>query len=83
MTNEESICHRAFSAMVDDVEALSLVRECRELEERYKSNYISEKLSASKPADGLGNIRNAQKIINKKDQWMLQCLQLSVCTQDR
>ena len=35
MTNEESICHRAFSAMVDDVETLSLVRECRELEERY------------------------------------------------
>ena len=35
MTNEESICHRAFSATVDDVEAISLVRECRELEERY------------------------------------------------
>jgi hypothetical protein len=34
MTNEESICYRAFSAMVDNVEALSLVRECRELEER-------------------------------------------------
>ena len=25
MTNEASICHRAFAAMVDDVEALSLV----------------------------------------------------------
>ena len=32
MTNEESICHRTFSAMVNDVEALSLVHECRELE---------------------------------------------------
>ena len=45
-TNEESICHRAFSAMVDDVESLSLVRECRELKERYKSNFISAILAA-------------------------------------
>ena len=37
MTNEKSVYHRAFSAMVDDVEALSVERECREfeLEERY------------------------------------------------
>ena len=28
MTNEESICYRAFSAMVDNVEVLSLVKEC-------------------------------------------------------
>ena len=33
MTNEESICYRAFSAMVDNVEVLSLVKECRDLEE--------------------------------------------------
>ena len=64
MTNEESVCHRAVSAMVDDVEALGLVRECRELEERYKSNFTSEILSANDPADGLNIIRNAQKNIN-------------------
>ena len=32
-TSEESICYRAFSAMVDNVEMLSLVKECRDLEE--------------------------------------------------
>ena len=57
--------------MVDDVEALSLVRECRELEERYKSNFTSDILSANGLADGLNIIRNAQKIINKKDQLLL------------
>jgi hypothetical protein len=39
--------------MVDDVEVLSLVRECRELEERYKSNFTSDILSANELADGL------------------------------
>ena len=43
-----SICHRA---LVDNVEALSLVRECRELEERYKSNFTSEILNSNEPAD--------------------------------
>ena len=45
MTNEESICHHAFSAMVDDVEALCLVWECGELKERYKSNFTSQILN--------------------------------------
>ena len=71
MTNEESICHRAFSAMVDDMEALSLVRECRELEERYKSNFTSDILSANELADGLNIIRNAHKIVNRKEQLLL------------
>ena len=57
--------------MVDDVETLSLVRECRELEERYKSNFTSAILSAKEPEDGLDIIRNAQNIINKKDQSLL------------
>lgn len=68
MTNEDSISYRVFSAMVDNVEALSLVRECRELEERYKSDFASEILSANEPADRLEIIRNAQKFINKKDK---------------
>ena len=42
MVNEESICHRTFAAMVDDVKAPSLVKECRELDERYKSSFTSE-----------------------------------------
>ena len=71
LTNEESICHSAFSAMVDNVEALSLVRECRELEERYKSNFTSQILNAKEPAVGLEIIRNAQKHINATDQALL------------
>ena len=71
MSNEESLSYRIFSAMVDNVEALSLVRECRELEERYKSDFTSEILSASEPADRLEIIRNAKKFINKKDQMLL------------
>ena len=70
MTNEQSICHRAFSAMVDDVESLSLVRECRELEERYKTNFTSAILSET-DQDGLDIIRTAQKSINKIDQSLL------------
>ena len=66
MTNEESICHRAFSAMVDDVEALCLVRECRELEERYNSNFTSQILNAKEPADGLAIIRKSTSIRKTK-----------------
>ena len=49
------------------------MRECRELEERYKSNFTSEILSDNEPADGAGHhlIRSALKIINKKDQLLL------------
>ena len=67
MTNQQSICHRAFSAMVDDVESLSLVRECRE---RYKTNFTSAILSATEKV-GLDIIRTAQKSINKIDQSLL------------
>ena len=56
--------------MVDDVESLSLVRECRELEERYKSNYTSAILAAG-DEDASNIIRNAQRSIRKKDQSLL------------
>ena len=56
--------------MVDDVEALSLVQECRELE-RYKSNFTLQILNAKEPAAGLEVIRNAQNYIDKKDQTLL------------
>ena len=68
-----SICYLTFSAMADDVEALCLVRECRELEERYKSDFTSAILSAQESGDGLEIIRNAQKIIKKKDRLLLLC----------
>ena len=72
MTNEESICYRAFSVMVDDVEALGLVCECRELEERYSSNFTTQILEAAEHLDGACVlIREAEKYIIKKDQVLL------------
>ena len=52
------------------MESLSLVRECRDLEERYKTNFTSAILSAT-DQDGLDIIRTAQKSINKIDQSLL------------
>ena len=71
MTNEESICYHTFSAMVDNVEALSLVRECRELEERYTSDFTSQILNIEEPGDGVEIVRKAQEYIIKKDQALL------------
>ena len=41
------------------------------MEERYKSDFTSAILSAQKSGDGLEIIRNAQKIIKKKDSYLL------------
>ena len=86
MTNEESVCHRAFSAIVNDVEALSLYSaEMRRTGgEVVKSNFTSDILSANEPADVLDIFRNAQKIINKRHQLLLltKGLQISVHVQD-
>ena len=68
MSNKESICYRTFSAMVDNVETLSLVRECRELEERYKSDFTSQILKVEEFADRLEVTRVAKNYIIKKDQ---------------
>lgn len=57
--------------MVDDVEALSLVQECREMKERYKLNFTSQILNAEEPVARLEIVRNAQKHINKTDQTLL------------
>ena len=72
MTNEESICYWMYSAMVDDVEVLTLVRECRELEERYcKSDLQHKILKAAKHLDGVCVLREPEKYIIKKDQALL------------
>ena len=44
---EDSISHRAFCSLVDDIESLCLVRECRELEERYSVDYTSAILASN------------------------------------
>ena len=71
MTNEASICHRAFTAMVDNVEELSLVRECRELKESYKLSFTSRILNVNDSADSLIVIREAQEYIIKEDRTLL------------
>ena len=73
-TNEESICYRTYAAMIDDIEALSLVidnwdyavliiyglvRECRELEERYGSDFTTQILESADHPDGTMQKRNA------------------------
>ena len=62
MTNVESICYRTFSAMADDIEALSFVRECREL----SSNFTTEILITSEPEDEADTIEEAERTITKK-----------------
>ena len=57
--------------MVDDVEALSLVREYRELEERYSSNFTTQIFEATEHLDGACVLREAEKYIIKKDQALL------------
>ena len=57
--------------MVDDVEALSLVRECRELEERYRSDFTSQILNAEEFTDSAGIVREAQDHILREDRTLL------------
>ena len=73
---------RVMANEVDDVQALCLVWECRELEERYKSKFTLQILNAKEPVDGLEIIRKAQMYINKKDQALL-LNKISVPPQDR
>ena len=75
-TNEKSICYRTYSAMADDVEVLSLVRECRELEERYRSD-LDFTTQILEPTDHQILMvlvyfnREAEKYIVQKDQMLL------------
>ena len=57
--------------MVDDVEALSIVRECRELEERYNSNFATQILSADDSIESATLIREAGDFITRKDRDLL------------
>ena len=65
------LAYRAYSAMVDDVEALSIVRECRELEERYNSNFATQILSADDSIESATLIREAGDFITRKDRDLL------------
>ena len=63
MVTEDSISRRAFCSLVDDTESLCLVKECRELEERYGVDYTS-KILTSKPEDRMKDLSRA---IQKED----------------
>ena len=67
-TSEESICYRAFSAMVDNVEVLSLVKECRYLEERYRSDFTSQILNATNFTASSYALKVAKDHIVKEDK---------------
>ena len=54
--------------MVDDVETLSLIRECSELEERYGSDFTTQILKSADHLDGTCVLRRAEKCIKQKDQ---------------
>ena len=45
------LCYRTYSAMVDDKEALSIIHECRELEERYNTTQILNVNNPTESAD--------------------------------
>ena len=71
MTNEESICYWVYSAMVDDVETLRLVHECREWKERYESNFTTQVLEVKEYLDGPCVLKETEKYISEKDQTLL------------
>ncbi len=62
-TKEDNIAYRAYSSLVDDVESLCIVKECRELEGIFGSDYTSKILTNSGPQMG-----EIQDEINKKDK---------------
>lgn len=65
-----NICYRTFSAIVDDVEGLWLVREWREREKRYKSNITSQILEATDYQKVVFILKEAEEPITEKDQDM-------------
>ena len=62
----DGVVSRAFSSLVDDVESLCLVKECRELEEHYKVNYTS-KILTTELEDRHSAIKEMVQTIHKKD----------------
>ena len=54
--------------MVDDVEALSLVKECRELEAKYRSDFTSQILNTTDPTTGTCALKEAEDHIVREDR---------------
>ena len=50
------------------MEALSLVKECRELEAKYRSDFISQILNATDPTTGTCALKEAEDHIVREDR---------------
>ena len=68
--DQDNISRRALSSLADNVEALSIVSECRELEERYCTDYTSSLLVA-KREDGTSILKQMEERIKRKDATLL------------
>ena len=55
-----------YLAIVDDVEAPSLVHECRELEEKYQSDFTIQILEAAEHLDSACVLREAETKFNRQ-----------------
>ena len=64
--DDHNIAYRAFSSLVEDVESLCIVKECRDLEEKYCSDYTSKLLTVA-PEECRSLMREAEKEIHEKD----------------
>ena len=63
--DQDNVTRRALSSLADNVEALSIVSECRELEERYCTDYTSSLLFA-KREDGTSILKQMEERIKRK-----------------
>ena len=67
VTIEDSISCQAFCSLTNDIESLFLVRECRELQERYSVDYTSVILALN-PKDRQSIVKDLTHAIQQRDQ---------------
>ena len=67
VTKKDNVAYRVYSSLVDDVESLCIVKECRELEGRYGSDYTSNFLASDLCGIDF-SIKEVEKFIFKKDR---------------
>ena len=68
--DQENVSRRTLSSLADNVEALNIVSECRELKERYCTDYTSSLLVA-KREDGTSILKQMEECIKRKDVILL------------
>ena len=68
--DQDNVSRRALSSLADNVEALSIVSECRELKERYCTDNTSSLLVA-KCEDGTSILKQMKECIKRKDATLL------------